>query len=202
MLGAATSALGGWLTNKDSQHFAAQQSSTAYQRAVIDAQKAGLNPYLVAQQGGAATVSPSLVNPLGGVSGSVSAYRQYKMDKALNDAQVSKVLAERDLVDKANENQMTVNASTAFEYKKAQELWADTKLAQKRMFQVGVDKVLADINDTNSAIAYRDVQRRLASLEVPKKEMTGGTWQTMLDIARGFTSGWTKREFRPASIDR
>lgn len=87
IIGAVAGAMGGtylqWAANKnlqeDAQSFDERMSNTSYQRAVADMEKAGLNPMLAVQRGGASTPS----SPMGSVgapdiTGALSTAQQMK----------------------------------------------------------------------------------------------------------------------------
>lgn len=93
LFGAATSALGGFIQNKQGQSAAGRQmsfqqnmSNTQYQRAVADMRLAGLNPILAYRQGGAGTPGGSTYSPtnigaaaasgMGSVGGTLAAGKQ------------------------------------------------------------------------------------------------------------------------------
>jgi len=69
---AGITAAGQWYTNRQQENFARGQSTTAYQRAVADMKKAGLNPMLAYQQGGASSSSIQPKNPLGGATDAIA----------------------------------------------------------------------------------------------------------------------------------
>lgn len=83
VVGGLISAVGGYLTNRQSIRSAESLSSTAYQRGVRDMRLAGLNPMLAFSQGGASTPTPRLENPLRELGEGVSsAARQAKLIKS------------------------------------------------------------------------------------------------------------------------
>lgn len=89
---------------KQAQAFEAEQSSTAYQRAMADMRKAGLNPLLAYQQGGASTpigkTAPGagavMQNVFGGMKGSPTDIISSAADIAHTGAQVARIDQEID----------------------------------------------------------------------------------------------------------
>lgn len=93
ILGSAVSAIGSFAgmksANRANRHLAGQQmdfqrdmSSTAYQRSMADMKKAGLNPILAYQQGGASTPAGATANMQDAITPSLNSANTYSRTRA------------------------------------------------------------------------------------------------------------------------
>lgn len=102
---------------REQMAFQEMMSNTAYQRAMKDMGKAGLNPMLAFSQGGASTPpgsSTRLENPLEGLAANVIAMRQTQANTALTQAQTATEKERKeslywDNMDRASEHTATPN---------------------------------------------------------------------------------------------
>lgn len=82
---------------REHRRFLAGQSSTADSRRMKDLKRAGLNPLLVGQYGGAQTpvsAAPQITNPLEGTGDTASAYTTYRLQERIANAQIRKTNSE------------------------------------------------------------------------------------------------------------
>lgn len=80
-IGEAVSAIGQYFTNRQTQKYNTEMANTSWQRGVKDMMRAGLNPALAYQQGGAPSPQIHLENPLGGVPQAVASAKAYSVAK-------------------------------------------------------------------------------------------------------------------------
>lgn len=98
LIGGASNLIGGLIQNKqnesrqaDQNQFQDYMSSTAYQRAVADMRKAGLNPMLAYQQGGASASAGGTIaaeNVLGQAATTAIDYRRMKKELEKTDSEI------------------------------------------------------------------------------------------------------------------
>lgn len=91
-LGSIGSSLFGASSVRDQMAFQERMSSTAYQRSMADMKKAGLNPMLAYQQGGASTPQGASFTPDNAIETGLHSARQ----SALNKAEVDQIRAQTD----------------------------------------------------------------------------------------------------------
>lgn len=203
MIGAGISAVGGWLTNRSAQHFAAQQRSTAYQTAVQDATKAGLNPMLMYQQGPAASLSPSLTNPLGDAEAAGSAFQRYTLDRQTTAAEVAVKSAQANLTEQA--------ARTEFQKTKAAEVAANqAKLEFNRdsmnfpadvlMSRAQLKKLLADTGYSLTGSRLNEMMRTLRSFDIPGARWEAGKYDVGERFGRAFPKGMDWMKYIPGVL--
>lgn len=141
LIGGATNLLGGILAQNSSatsvqqqEQFQEQESNTAYQRSRQDMEKAGLNPVLMASQGGASTPSGTSMqysNLLGGATQS-----------ALSAMQTGQQM------DQAQSNIANTNAKTNL-------LNAQSKALTSSAKSSAVSKEAGSVKDTADSTPYR-----------------------------------------------
>ena len=146
--GVGGSLLGGYLANKNNrkmqQHqmnFQSHQSSTAYQRSMADMRKAGLNPMLAYQQGGAST-------PTGG-----SGHPQQNIGESIGEG-VSTALETKRL----NADIKAINSKVSLNKSLNNQAKQQAKLHSASAKQVGI----------NSKISSYDIQRAKNTSDIEK----------------------------------
>lgn len=166
--------IGGMLTNRQQMKFDERMSSTAYQRAVKDMRKAGLNPALAYAQGGASSPQVTLTNPVDRSAQTVSNAVVQKRELELMDAQRSSA-------------QWAASKSAAdAEYQ--------TRYVRAGGAEADAAKIRADTEYQNSAKSLASAQAERTRQEGAKAGVTGRLSSEANDVLDSvFHSGWYER---------
>lgn len=182
-LPAVIGAAADWVGGGRQMRFQERMSSTAYQRAVHDMAKAGLNPALAYGQGGAST--PSGADFSGGrqIGEGVSSALRYKLEKKLNDAQVE---ATKQTGDAAEQNATTASRGQALrenEYNRDTNWFA----VQRELDRV---QRLKDIEQTSSSIDLLRKETEGVGAENIQKRFQGEQFKSLQEsLGKTFGKG-------------
>lgn len=142
--------------------FQADQTGTAYQRAVKDMSAAGLNPMLAYSQGGASSgggAQATMQNSLGAAVGSFQQQRQLDANLDVASATAAKARAEAHVAD----TQAALNAATV---PKVQAETVQSTSSAAHLDQQ-VRNLAEEINRVRSSTALIEAQRRWGNVKTP-----------------------------------
>lgn len=175
LVGGAFSALGASKQNdraqaasRDMMAFQERMSSSAYQRAMADMKKAGLNPILAYQQGGASSPAGASYTPQNELSGLGQAFGQATSsalqawqtgaDTALKGAQLDTEAARRVLT--IAQSAQTMSQETL------NNVQSDVQRASQRQIEEMTKKIRADLNLTEAQLTSEQLKQGILELNV------------------------------------
>lgn len=182
---AIMSAIGQDRANKRQQQFAANQSATSYQRAVTDMTKAGLNPMLAYQQGGAANASINPQNTFGQTTNNIASAIAMRNETKLADEQAKNLKATRALTNTQADVAEVTRKNTLWDYNAKFATWDQflAKLNEEvRAAKLGNDNTQADT-------AYKQAMSRIGRANATDAEFEAGKTKLLNDFGDSFPGG-------------
>lgn len=187
---------------KSQQRFERNMSNTAYQRAVRDMVKAGLNPALAYSQGGASTPSVSAVSPGSGLMEAVgSAVRVAKVDepKAKSEVDLNTSLSDQAKAGtlKAQQETQESMARQAREAAQAALLRTENaremaKLPKEQLYGIGYGHLLS---------GYKKLDELETKAVESVKSGSSKAWDAVKDLGLKFMSDYQQKRVAPRPFE-
>lgn len=177
-----------YLTGKSQQKFQERMSNSSYQRAVRDMRKAGINPIMAFQQGGASTPSGSSSQPGKGVAESISSAHRVRLERRADQRETNLYEKQIELMD-AQRDAATNSAKKIWEEAETER---GSRLGVTNLLNSQKDAADASARDSSASAALKELGVSGARNEAALQEglnrlMKGGnfSWEDVKRLGLG-----------------